>query len=188
MKKIDVRFSASEMAEIHSMVGKKMVKYKCDPFEFSTSVFGIVGVSLEDADYAFRNTIEVMDYYGEREDVALFKVERKPFSSVHSLIQNQIMIETPVEATISEIFVVNERQQLFENEEQIYEVLLTRGIIFRFQDGHELSLEKNIWFSEDITVEKGYDLISRFTPETEFVEGWSGKYCGECTREIIPLK
>ncbi len=126
MKKIDVRFSASEMAEINSMVGKKMVKYKCDPFEFSTSVYGIVGVSLEDADYAFRNKIEVMDYFGEQEDVALFSVERKPFSNIRSLIQDQIMIETPVEATVSEIIVVNERQQLFEHEKQIYEVLLTR--------------------------------------------------------------
>jgi len=188
LKKIDVRFSASEMAEIHSMVGKKLVKYKCDPFEFSTSVYGIVGISFEDADYAFRNTIEVMDYYGEQEDVALFKVERKPFPNIRSLIQNQIMIETPVEATVSEILVINERQQLFENEEQIYEVLLTRGILFRFQDGHELSLEKNIWFSEDITVEKGYDLLSRFTPETEFGEGWSGNYRGECSRDIISLK
>ncbi len=188
MKKIDVRFSAAEMAEVQSMVGKKMVKYKCDPFEFSTSVYGTVGVSLEDADYVFTNMVNAMDYYGEQEDVALFRVERKPFSSIRSLIQNQIMIETPVEATVSEILVVNERQQLFENNEQIYEVLLTRGIIFRFLDGHELSLEKNIWFSEDITVEKGYDLISRFSPETEFAEGWSGDYRGECSREIVSLK
>jgi hypothetical protein len=38
MKQIDVRFSASDMADIKGMVGKKLVKYKCDPFEFSTSV------------------------------------------------------------------------------------------------------------------------------------------------------
>ena len=188
MKKIDVRFSASEMAEIQSMVGKKMGKFKCDPFEFSTSVYGIVGISLEDADYAFTNMVDVMDYYGEQEDVALFKIERRPFSRICSLIQNQTMIETPVEAIISEVLVINERQQLFENDEQIYEVLLTRGIIFKFEDGHELSLEKNIWFSEDITVEKGYDLLSRFSPETEFSEGWSGNYHGECSREILSLK
>ncbi len=188
MKKIDVRFSASEIAEIHSMVGKKMVKYKCDPFEFSTSVYGIVGVSFETADYAFTNMVDVMDYYWEQEDVAVFRVERKPFSSIRSLVQGQDMIEIPVEATVSEILVVNERQQLFENDEQIYEVLLTRGIVFKFEDGHEFSLEKNIWFSEDITVEKGYDLIRRFSPEIEFNDGWSGNYRGECSREIVSLK
>lgn len=188
MKKIDVRFSASEMAEIQKMVGKKMVKYKCDPFEFSTSVYGIVGVVFEDADYAFTNLTEVMDYFGEQEDVALFKFEKRPISSIQSLIQNQIMIEIPVESTVSEVLVVNENQQLFENGEQIYEVLLTRGIIFKFEDGHELSFEKNIWFSEDITVEKGYDLLKRFTPETEFDEGWSGNYSGACYREIISVR
>ncbi len=188
MKKIDVRFSVSDMAEIQKMIGKKMLKFKCDPFEFSTSVYGIVGVSFDDADYAFTNMAVVMDYYGEEEDVALFKFEQRSFSSIHSLIQNQIMIEIPVEAVISEVIVVNENQKLFENGEQIYEVLLTRGIIFKFEDGHELSFEKNIWFSEDITVEKGYDLLSRFTPETEFVEGWSGNYRGECSRELISMK
>ena len=79
MKNIDIRFSASDFTELQSMVGKKMLKYKCDPFEFSTSVYGIVGIAFEDASYAFTNLTEVIDYYGEQEDVALFKIERKPF-------------------------------------------------------------------------------------------------------------
>jgi len=83
---------------------------------------------------------------------------------------------------------VNECQRLFENGIQTYEVLITRGIIFKFKDGHELSFEKNIWFSEDITVEKGYDLIERFTPVEEFAEGWSGNYSGECVRELISFR
>ena len=188
MKQIDIRFSASDMSLIQSMIGKRLIKYKCDPFEFSTSVYGIVGIALEDSAYAFTNLIEVMDYYGEQEDVALFKMKRIPFSSIHSLIQNQAMVETPMDSIISEIIVVNEQQQLFENDEQIYEVLLTRGIIFKFEDGHELSFEKSIWFSEDIAVEKGYNLIERFTPVNEFSEGWSGEYRGECSRELISLK
>ena len=187
MKKIDVRFSVDDMNLIKNMVGKKMIKYKCDPFEFSTSVYGIVGVFLEDVSVAFTNLVEVMDYYGEQEDVALFKIERRNYDNINSFIQNQKMIEMPVDSIISEVLIVNERQVLFENEEQIYEVLLTRGIIFKFEDGHELSFEKNIWFSEDITVEKGYDLIDRFTPLSEFSEGWSKNCRGECSREIISI-
>ena len=188
MKQIDVRFTASDMAALKSMAGKKMIKYKCDPFEFSASVYGVVGIAFEDAAYAFTNIVSNMDYYGEQEDVALFKMERKPFASIHSMVQNQTMLETPVESVISEVLVVNERQQLFENNVQTYEVLVTRGIIFIFEDGHELSLEKNIWFSEDITFEKGYNLIQRFTPASEFEEGWSGDYRGKCTRGIVSLK
>lgn len=187
MKKIDVRFSASDLAEIQGLVGKRMVKYKCDPFEFSSSVYGVVGVAFEDVSFAFTNLAEARDYYGEQEDVAVFKIERRPFSDIQSLIQNQEMLDMPVGDVVSKVVIVNECQQLFENGEQTYEVWLTRGIIFQFEDGHELSFEKNIWFSEDITVEKGYDLISRFSPTTEFNEGWTDCYRGECSRKIITI-
>lgn len=185
MKQIDVRFSASDMAAIQTMVGKKMIKYKCDPFEFSTSVYGLVGIAFENESYAFTNFTEVMDYYGEQEDVAIFKMKCMPFTDIHSMVQNQEMIETPIESIISEVSVVNEKQQLFENNKQIYEVMVTRGIIFKFEDGHELSFEKSIWFSEDIAVEKGYDLIDRFSPVVEFNEGWSGIFQGKCSREVL---
>ena len=188
MKQIDVRFSAFEMSAIKNMVGKRMIKYKCDPFEFSTSVYGVVGIALEDASFAFINTVEVMDYFGEQEDVAIFRLVSTPFSSVHSMIQNQKMVETPVESVISEMLVVNEKQKLFENDRQTYEVMVTRGIIFKFEDGHELSFEKNIWFSEEITVERGYDLIELFTLVSEFCEGWHDNYRGECSREILTFK
>ena len=188
MKQIDIRFTSSDIDAIQGMIGKKMLEYKCDPFEYSTSVYGIVGICLEDASYAFTNFTEVMDYYGEQEDVSHFKLEHISYKDIHSFVQGQTMIETPVESMISEVIVVNERQQLFKNDKQIYEVLLTRGIIFKFEDGRELSFEKNIWFSEDISVERGYDLIERFTPTTEFVEGWSDEYRGECSREFISVK
>ncbi|MBR6365665.1 MAG: hypothetical protein IKS10_06180 [Lachnospiraceae bacterium] len=188
MKIIDIRFSASDMAEIQSMVGKKLLKYICDPFLFSPSVYGIVGIVLEDESYAFTNLVSVMDYFGVPEDVAVFKICAQSFSDIHSLVQNQQMIETSVHAVISEICVVNERQKLFVNGAQTYEVLLTRGIIFKFEDGHELSFEKNIWFSEDIYVRKGYNLIDQFTPTGEFEESWYDDHRGECTREIITLK
>lgn len=188
MNKFDYRFSAAEMAEFKSMIGKKMVKFKCDPFEFSTAVYGIVGVAFEDSSYAFTNQTEVLDYYGTQEDVALFKMQRTPYCDIRSMIQDQKMVETPVDSIVSDIILVNERQSLFEKGTQTYEVLIPRGIIFVFEDGHELSFEKSIWFSEDISVERGYHLIDRFTPTSEFIEGWSGDYRGECSREVLSFK
>ena len=35
------------------MIGKQFNKYKCDPFEFSTSVYGIVGIAFENTSFAF---------------------------------------------------------------------------------------------------------------------------------------
>ena len=188
MIKMDFRFSAAEMAEFKNMIGRKMVKYKCDPFEFSTAVYGIVGIAFEDASYAFTNRTEVLNYYGVQEDVALFKMQKVSFCDIHSMIQDQKMVETPVNSVVSDIVLVNERQSLFEKNVQTYEVLIPRGIIFMFEDGHELSFEKSIWFSEDISVERGYHLIDRFTPTSEFTEGWSGDYRAECLREVLSIK
>lgn len=188
MKEIDVSFSADTIKIFRSMIGKIMYKYKCDPFEFSTSVYGIVGLLIDDKAYSLTNLVEVADYFGENEDVAMFKFQPAVYDEVHSMIENQTMVETPVDSVVSEISIVNEHQELFKNDIKIYDVQVTRGIIFKFDDNHELSFEKEIWFSENISVGKGYDLFSKFTPTTEFVESWSDGYWGECTREIITIK
>ncbi len=188
MKTIDVRFSVAELNFLKGMVGKVLDKYKCDPFISSPSVYGIVGISVAGTSYAFTNFIEVADYFGDKEDVAFFKLRPLPYEQITSQIQDQEMMDTPVKCTIAEIMVVNERQRLYENDVLTYEVLLTRGVIFKFQEGNELSLEKNIWFSEHITVERGYDLIGKFSPSEEFAEGWRKPYRGEYTRELVILK
>lgn len=41
MKAIDMRFN---LDAIKNLVGKCFVKYKCDPFQFTNSVTGTVGV------------------------------------------------------------------------------------------------------------------------------------------------
>lgn len=188
MIKIDYRFSSSAMSEIEKMVGKEMIKYKCDPFLYSTSVYGIVGILVDNSSYAFTNLTEVQDYFGEKEDVAVFKMKHQPYNEIKSLIQNQEMVETPINSNISEIDVINEHQRLFNQGKQTYDVWLTRGIIFKFADSLELSFEKEIWFSEDIAIEKGYNLFQKFSPTEEFASGWSDNIRGECTREIVTYK
>lgn len=187
MNYINVCFPESDMNELKNLTGKKMIKYKCDPFEYSASVYGVVALAFENQSYAITNFVEVMDYYGDTEDVAIFKILQTPYTEICSMVENKEMVETPVDSIISKVLIVNERQLLYKNNEPIYEVLLTRGVIFHFKDEHELSFEKNIWFSEDITIQKGYDLIDRFSPTSEFCEGWSGDYRGECSREVILL-
>ena len=89
---------------------------------------------------------------------------------------------------MSEIAVVNEKQSLLKGNVKIYEVNVTRGVIFKFRDGSEFSLEKDIWFSEDIIFRQGRNLIYKFEPVEEFCKSWSEPYRCECTREIISLE
>lgn len=187
MKRIDMSFTTEDINNIKQMIDKKFKKFKSDPFIYSPSVYGIVGLYIDDDVYAVTNAIETMDYYGDIEDVAIFRIKTLKQDNIKSLIQNQTMIETPVNGNIKEIIIVNENQKLFKNDVQTYDVWLTRGIIIKLEDGLEISFEKNIWFSEDITIQKGYDLIKTFSPEKEFSEGWENNYRGECHRELLVI-
>lgn len=94
------------MNTIKNMIGKTMLKYKCDPFEFSTSVYGIIGIELEDSSYAFTNTVTTMEYYDKEEEVTLFKMENMSFKAIKSMVQNQNMFETPVNSIIADVLVM----------------------------------------------------------------------------------
>ena len=188
MVKIDITFDEKTMNIFQNFIGKKFEKYKSDPFVYSPSVYGIVGLYIDKSVYKLTNFTEVMDYYGAKEDVAIFKFENSIDEEIKTFIINGKMIETSLDNTISKIQIVNENQKTFYKGEQDYDVWVTRGIIFFFADGLELSFEKPVWFSEEIYIDKGYNLISRFTPEDEFPKHWENGYIAECTRKIIEIK
>ena len=188
MINIDVRFTEDKVESLRNMIGKKLVKYKHDPFMFSTSVYGIAGICFEDSCFALTNQVEICDYFGTEEDVAMFKINIVKETDIHSLIEDETMIDTPVNSVLKQIILVEENQKLFENDVQKYDVYLTRGVIFVMQDGLEISFEKNIWFSEDITIQKGYNLIETYSPESEFCESWEKPYTAQCIRECIIME
>ena len=188
MKTIDVRLPATDMANLQAMIGKRLDAYKRDSFLGSGRVYGIVGLRVKGDAWTFTNFIEVADYYGADEDVAIFRMQRVAWDDIRSCFPSETMTVTPVGRVISSIDVVNERQKLFVGEVQTYAVCLTRGIVFKFDDGSELSFEKSIWFSEIIAVKKGCDLVQSFSPTDEFVESWEDDHRGECSREIVELR
>ena len=77
---------------------------------------------------------------------------------------------------------------LFENGIQTYDVQTVRGLILDLGD-HQIAFEKPVWFSEDIIIRKGYDLIDTFSPVEEITkrENWEDGYIMKCKRTMIPL-
>ena len=185
---IDIRFTDQMIRLLQAMVGKKMIRYKCDPFVYSPTVFGIAGIITENGSYAITNTIEVMDHFGTKEDVAVFRFEERPETSIKSLIDDVTMVDIPVGRVIREIHVINEHQMLYRSNDQTYDVWLTRGIIFIMDDGLEIAFEKNVWFSEMITVDRGEHLIDKFTPVSEFSDDWDEPYHGKCERDSLIIR
>ncbi len=187
MNTIDNRFSNETIVILKSLINRTLKKIKHNKFMYGPGVYGIVGLYIDDNVYKISNLIEVQDYFGKLEDVAYFRFESSQSSQIVSLLDGEGMIDYQIGSIIKEIRIVNENQRLYHNNEQTYNVYTVRGLIFVFDDGRELSFEKPVWFSEDIYVEKGYGLYSKFTSEDDFAEGWEDceGYTTKCTRKII---
>ena len=185
MNTIDMRFDPSLF---QAMIGQEFKKYKADPFVYTNSVTQIVGLFIGDAVYKLTNIQETVDYFGYEDDASIFKITACQEDEIQSAFKDIQQIETPVNETIKEIVLVNENQRLFQNGIQTYDVWLTRGIIFRLPE-REISFEKQIVsFSEEIEIQRGYNVIDSFGSTDHFLDGWDEGIMPECSRDIITIK
>ena len=114
MNTIDMRFNVNV---IKRLIGKKFIKYKCDPFDFTNSVTQIVGIYIEEWFFSLTNIQENVDYFGDVDDVAICRFTETVDDSVKSAFKDTEMITTPVRGTIDKIILINENQKLFRNGE-----------------------------------------------------------------------
>lgn len=183
MTSINLCFTEQEIEFLRSMVGKTLVSIQHDKFRYTNTSFKAVALHLADATYYLYSLTEIMDFYGDTEEVARWSLQtdRKDF------LDAKEWITMPIDETIRDIRLVQEHQEVFDGEEQTDDVLVTRGLIFDFGD-RELSFEKAAWFSEDIYIQKGQDLISTFTRTSDFEEDeWPDGLTAKCTRSILTL-
>lgn len=97
------------------------------------------------------------------------------------------MVSTPVGEEITSVKMVNEQQTMAINGEPAYEVWLTRAIIFEV-GGREISFEKDtVPFSEEITIQRGYDLVDKISGNDDFLEAWDEKYSPAYKREVVVI-
>ena len=96
-------------------------------------------------------------------------------------------IITPVNEFIHAITLVNEEQKLFRKDKPLYDVWLTRGIIFHLGE-REISFEKDdVPFSEEIIIQRGYNLKEKFESPCGFLDGWDDDYRPECRRDFVTI-
>ncbi len=183
MKTIDIRFDEQEKHLLRSLIGKRLKSYRHDEFRFTPTSTQAVQIEMEgDAPYYLYSFAEEQDYYGVNEDVAVWS-----FSDVKlPIIDKKQFIMTPVGEEIKNIHLVQENQRTYENSEQKYNVWLTRGIILDMGE-NQIAFEKDRWFSEEIIVHKGYDLVDQFASTNDFGKDWDSDVTVECSREVISL-
>ncbi|MBO4495686.1 MAG: hypothetical protein J5752_07505 [Clostridiales bacterium] len=182
MKTFDKRLTLEEVNLLKSFVGKCMTLYSHDEFIYSSSSSQAIEIVVENVPYYLYSFVESEDYFGTTEDVAAwtFTEEKLP------IIESKTFVKTPVNDIIQKITMIQENQRLYENGKQTYDVWVTRGIVFDFGD-RQIAFEKDVWFSEEIIVHRGYNLIECFSSVDGFGENWDKSVKAECTRtcEII---
>lgn len=171
--------------KIRFLIGKNFVKYRCDRFVFTNSVTQRVGFFIDDKVYNLTNCQETVDYFGQTDDVAVSRFEETTSDEIKSAFTDVEQIDTPINASIEEVRLVNENQRIYVNGECTYDVWLTRAIIF-VVDGREVLFEKDVVpFSEEIIILKGYDLEEQLSDEGDFLEGWDEGIVPECHRDTV---
>ena len=119
--------------------------------------------------------------------MAVAKLSVTVDSMIKSAFKDVEMVSTPVGEEITSVKMVNEQQTMAINGEPAYEVWLTRAIIFEV-GGREISFEKDtVPFSEEITIQRGYDLIDKISGNDDFLEAWDEKYSPAYKREVVVI-
>lgn len=181
--------SDKEVDLLKSMIGKTFYKYKCDPFINSPMVYGIIGIHIDEKAIKITSLSEKVRRFLKVEEVAVLKVAETTDKNIKTFMDDGEMIDMPINSKIKSISVVNDFQTI-EHDGQTYEFASTVGLIFLLEDLHEISFEIGTWFSEMITIQKGYNLIDNFTPIDDFTEEWEGceGYIPNARRQIVVME
>ncbi|MBO4604234.1 MAG: hypothetical protein J5657_02900 [Clostridiales bacterium] len=182
MKSIDIRLKSEEVSILHSMIGKELTACLHDEFQYTQSSSQVVEIIVGDKIYFIYSFTEALDYFGTPEDVAVWNVSDEKLP----IIDKKAFVRTPVNETINGITLIQENQRVFKNDVQVYDVWLTRGIVFDIGE-RQIAFEKDIWFSEEIIVHRGYDLADHFSSENRFGSDWDDEVRTECCRVKQPI-
>lgn len=154
------------------MIGKQFNKYRCDPYVFTNTVTGIVGLYIGEKVFELKNEQSAFQYFDSMDDVALWNIKEVSDSEIHSVFENTEQIDTSINQNINSITLANE-QQIVNIHDQEYNLWLTRAILFHLENCDIYFEKDNTAFSEEIEIKRGHDLLSEFPKRNDyFLDQW----------------
>ena len=170
------------------MIDKQLNKYKCDPFVFTNTVTGIVGLYIDEKVFELKNEQTAFQYFDSIDDVSLWNIKEVNDSEIHSVFENTEQINTPVNQKIEKITLINEKQVACIDNLN-YSLLVTRAIVFHLEN-RDIYFEKdNTAFSEEIEIKRGHDLLSEFPKRNDyFLDQWIEGIKSDVQTEFIEIQ
>ena len=173
---------------LKSFIGKTFNKYKHERFLFTNTVALYLGFMIDNKSYEISNDFEAVDFLDIDGEATICRINQKPWSEI--LSNNDRVIETEIEKTIKSITIINDNFISRSYGEINYDWRETRAIIFNFGE-LEVSFEKtDCFFSMEIEINKGYELINKVEDGKFIISDFeqSEEQTIEVNREIIKIQ
>lgn len=185
-KTLDTRLGAKERSMLSGLIGRTFSKYRSDTFTFSNTVYGTLGIIVDNDVFELTNYMKVEnDYFGYSEDVSRFKLKPAKLGELKSGVVDGVQVDHMINDTITDIKLVNDREVMTKAGELFFDYRYTRAIVFCFE-GHELAFERGDDIFELIHIVKGYDALSKIGPADEFLSPMEGSE-ETAEREVLSL-
>lgn len=183
MRTIDRLLDKNSIAVLKSMVSRKLISISVDEAKLCDTQL-IVQLNLDSGIFHIKNDVDVVDYYGEPEDITALSVhegEDKRYGfTLHSF---------PIEKTISQIDFVNYHIRTsspgIEKSNYIYS--FTKGIIMTFSDKTQMLFERLDNFIEMIVITQGNNLMNKLESIYEYCAEGHEALKTERSIEVINL-
>ena len=170
---------------LSQMVGCELNKIIHDEFTFTNSVYGKVSLFIGDKIFNILNQLEVVEYYGAKEDIAVLSIKQVEKDEVCSLLKDQKQIAMDVKEIIKSIDIVNYHIYVKVSTKE-YDNCFTEGLIFNLGN-IQVAFERSSSFIEMIDIYKGYDLISKFTDVSEYGDDFDNPAIVKTERNIVRI-
>ena len=161
-KKINKLFNEKEIQLFKLLIGQKLEKVRHDRFDFSNTSYRRVTLFVDDKAYELINDIEETDFmwddYGD-EAVAVFKFKKTNDMGIdynYGIENYPKQIENPVNEIIKDIIIIEDNVKAFDKATNnfVSEYDYVKGIIVVL-DGFSYCFTRDVWFSEEIRINKG---------------------------------
>ena len=186
MIKQNMTFNSDIKKMMKKMIGCELNKILHDEFTFTNSVYGKVTLFINNETFNIINQTEVVEFYGEKEDIALLSLKKAEKNDIGSFLENKKQVYTPINKIITSIDIINYYVYLDADGDE-YDNTWTEGVIFNLNDS-QLAFERSGSFAEMIGIYKGYDLISKFIDVSEYGKEFKNPTCVKTDRNIIEIK